>query len=77
MNLRFTLDGQPIEAPYTNWRGETRRRAFIPLSLWFGSTDYHPEPQWLLQCLDVEKNEIRDMALSGFSVESGISEEKK
>jgi hypothetical protein len=54
-------------ATYTNWRGETRERHLVAITLWYGSTNYHPEPQWLLRCMDLEKYEIRDMALAGFT----------
>jgi hypothetical protein len=59
--------GKPrFTALYTNWRGETRERHLVPMTLWYGSTSYHPEPQWLLRCMDLEKCEVRDMALAGF-----------
>ena len=32
----------------------------------FGSTQWHPEPQWLLQAWDVDKDAERDFALAGF-----------
>lgn len=57
---------RPFTAVYTNWRGETALRCLIPQKLWFGSTEYHPEPQWLLTCEDVDKGVVRDFALTGF-----------
>lgn len=54
---------------YTNWRGETAVRRISPWDrasrLWFGSTEWHPEPQWLLSARDVEKDALRDWPLSG------------
>jgi hypothetical protein len=55
-----------VQMTYTNWRGETSRRAIIPRHVWFGSTDWHPEPQWLLKAIDTEKGEMRDFALKDF-----------
>ena len=65
----------PVPILYTNWRGETAVRKIVPHtrhpvvsgkpSLWFGSTQWHPEPQWLLTAVDVEKGAVRDWALSG------------
>ncbi len=55
-----------VTLPYRNWRGETAVRSFIPRRLWWGSDEWHPEPQWLLTALDVEKDVERDFALSGF-----------
>lgn len=40
---------------YTNHRGETADRRVIPCCLRFGSTEYYPEPQWLLECIDLDK----------------------
>jgi hypothetical protein len=56
----------PVQMIYTNWRGETSRRMIIPRRVWFGSTDWHPEPQWLLKAIDTEKGEMRDFALKDF-----------
>lgn len=52
-----------VEIIYTNWQGETAKRLIKPLSIWFGSTQWHKENQWLLKALDVEKNAERDFAL--------------
>lgn len=56
-------DDQIVKILYTNWRGEKAVRAIIPKTIYFGSTQWHPEKQWLLRALDVEKNETRDFAL--------------
>ncbi|RYY73303.1 MAG: hypothetical protein EOO52_18015 [Gammaproteobacteria bacterium] len=48
---------------YTNYRGETGLRKIIPEKIWFGSTEWHPEPQWLLDAVDTEKNAIRNFAM--------------
>lgn len=48
---------------YTNWKGETRERTIVPITFWFGSTEFHTEPQWFVQALDQEKDQIRDFAL--------------
>lgn len=53
----------PIRVRYTNWKGETDDRTIIPHQVWFGSTEYHPEPQWLVHAHDVEKDALRDFAL--------------
>lgn len=49
---------------YTNWRGETGERQIVPIELWYGSTEWHSEPQWLLKALDVEKQAERDFAMA-------------
>jgi predicted DNA-binding transcriptional regulator YafY len=48
---------------YTNYRGETARRRIIPQRLWFGATKWHPDEQWLLDAIDVEKKSQRSFAL--------------
>lgn len=48
---------------YTNYKGDTRIRFIVPYRIWFGTTEYHPEPQWLVCAVDMEKNEQRDFAL--------------
>lgn len=60
-----------LHIPYTNYRGERRIRSLLPLRLWYGATDWHPEPQWLLEALDTERLELRSFALSGFADSTG------
>ena len=56
----------PVTLTYTNWRGEKTQRTIVPRRVWFGSNDWHPNPQWLLTALDTEKGEERDFALKDF-----------
>ncbi|CAN7519707.1 hypothetical protein [Brucella pseudogrignonensis] len=58
--------GNPITLVYTNYRGETSERTITPIKPWFGSTEWHPEPQWLLTAFDHEKQATRDFALKDF-----------
>ena len=58
--------GAPITLTYTNWKGETAERAIIPRRVWWGSTEWHPEPQWLLTAFDLDKQAERDFALKDF-----------
>uniref|UniRef100_A0AAU8GFA3 Uncharacterized protein n=3 Tax=unclassified Seunavirus TaxID=2494210 RepID=A0AAU8GFA3_9CAUD len=32
--------------------------------MWFGSTEYHKEPQWMIKAYDVDKDDIRDFAVN-------------
>ena len=66
---------EPTALPYTNWRGETAVRSFVPLRLWWGATEWHPEPGWLMRGWDTEKQAERDFALSGFAAPSPTSPE--
>ena len=49
---------------YRNWRGEVAERRVVPASVWYGSTEWHKEPGWLLKARDVDKGEERDFALA-------------
>ena len=61
----LTVDvASAIEILYTNYRGETGRRKIVPSSLRFGSTEFHPEPQWLLEAFDLEKQAARTFAMA-------------
>lgn len=48
---------------YTNHRGEHAERVIIPQRIYFGATEWHREPQWLLVAIDVEKNAERHFAM--------------
>ena len=54
-----------VTIDYTNWRGERRTRRIQPISITFGSNQWHKEPQWLLLAQDVELNKHRTFAMSG------------
>jgi len=56
--------GVPHRVEYTNYRGETAVRVIVPILIWYGHTEYHPEDQWLLKALDKGKDQIRDFAMA-------------
>lgn len=68
--------GQAVALTYTNWRGETSERTILPFSIWYGSTDWHPEPQWLLKAIDMEKGAERDFALKDFGHPAPLDAER-
>lgn len=49
---------------YTNWKGERRDRRIMPLTLWFGVSEFHDTPQWFIRAMDLERNVMRDFSLS-------------
>ena len=57
-------DVPAVRFVYTNYRGEPSIRIARPIRMWFGSTEYHPEPQWLFTAFDVDKGQKRDFALA-------------
>lgn len=48
---------------YTNYRGETADRRIVPIRIRFGSTEWHPEGQWLLEAFDLDRDATRAFAL--------------
>lgn len=52
---------------YSNWKGERALRRVLPSLLWFGTTEYHPEQQWLLKAFDLDKQANRDFAMKDIS----------
>lgn len=54
---------QPLVFEYVNWRGELGQRRVMPSRILFGSTEYHPEPQWLMEAFDLDKGEMRSFAM--------------
>jgi predicted DNA-binding transcriptional regulator YafY len=56
-------DQAVVEIVYTNYRGATDRRRILPSRLWFGCTEWHPQPQWLLDAWDLDKRALRSFAL--------------
>lgn len=56
--------GTPITMTYRNYRGQVDQRTVVPTRIWFGSTDWHPEPGWLMSAYDLAKAAHRDFALA-------------
>lgn len=53
----------PLRIKYKNWKGSIGIRKIVPDYVWFGVTQFHQNPQWLIHALDVEKQEYRDFAI--------------
>lgn len=49
---------------YTNWEGATAPREIAPFGLWFGATQWHPVPQWMLRAVDVASGRVKDFAMA-------------
>ena len=54
---------QEVTILYTNYKGQTRYRKIVPKNIEFTSTNWHKEKQWILNALDVEKQELRGFAI--------------
>lgn len=53
-----------VRIDYTNWRGERASRVIVPDNIFFGSNEWHPELQWLLNAWDAEKDDNRTFAMA-------------
>jgi hypothetical protein len=53
-----------VEIDYTNWKGIRSIRRIQPLgTMKFESSEWHPDKQWVVEALDLEKNEHRAYAM--------------
>lgn len=52
-----------VEIDYTNWRGERSVRRVHVFGIVFKSTEWHPEPQYLLWAVDLSKRAERYFAM--------------
>jgi predicted DNA-binding transcriptional regulator YafY len=57
-------EAQAVRIRYRNYRGETAVRHIKPCHIRFGATSWHPEPQWLLEAIDLDKGAERSFALA-------------
>jgi predicted DNA-binding transcriptional regulator YafY len=55
-----------MKLTYTNYKGETSVRDFEPFELAYESSEFHPEPQFVLRAWDHDKQAIRSFALKDF-----------
>ncbi|MET8881794.1 hypothetical protein [Streptomyces rubiginosohelvolus] len=58
-----TMSKEAVSILYVNYRGEKGWRTVRPLRIWFGSTEWHPGNQWLMDAVDLEKGAERSFAL--------------
>lgn len=49
---------------YVNHRGERATRRVQPRRAWFGSTEWHPLDQWLVECFDHDRSALRNYAVA-------------
>jgi hypothetical protein len=57
------IDDISIKVIYKNWKKEVGLRMIIPLSIFYGTNEYHKDEQWLLKVWDLDKNDYRTYAL--------------
>jgi len=53
----------PFIFDYRNWRGVQGVRRVRPERVFYGATEHHPEPQWLMEAHDLDKDAKRVFAM--------------
>lgn len=48
---------------YTDDAGVMSRRRVVPMWVKFTSNRWYPEPQWLMEAVDLDRGEIRSFAM--------------
>lgn len=56
-------DKETVTFLYKNYNGELTRRHVSPVSIRFGSSEWHPEEQWLMLAFDYDRQAKREFAL--------------
>lgn len=59
----------PNKVYYVNWKGRGATRVIEPYRIFWGSTEFHPEDQWLIECLDCEDSVLKTFALKDIHLE--------
>jgi predicted DNA-binding transcriptional regulator YafY len=59
----MSLAEKTVTINYTNYRGVTADRNIVPKGIFFGTTKFHTQKQWMLHAYDVAKQDYRDFAL--------------
>lgn len=57
------IKGPTLTIVYRNHKGTIATRHVRPVYTWYGSTEWHPDEQWLLNVYDEDKGEYRDYAM--------------
>lgn len=57
-------DPSIVRMIYVNHKGRRAERRIRPIRMWFGSTAWHPTPQWFMEAFDIDKMETRDFAMA-------------
>lgn len=63
-NSRLNLSLPVITMINKNWEGQVQKRCVHPMFLWYGTTEWHKTPGYLLHAYDPEKGAERDFALA-------------
>lgn len=56
-----------IQFDYVNWKGIKSKRDVKVWNIYFGSTEFHSEQQWLMEAWDYDKQDVRIFAMKDMS----------
>jgi hypothetical protein len=62
------MTDKTLHVLYENHRGVTAVRHILPHYIWFGSTEWHPQEQWFLNGLDLDKGVERSFTLRDMKI---------
>ena len=65
--LDMSGSSHQVTFDYVNWKGKTSQRRAVIDRLYWGSNEYHPEPQFLVDGYDLDKTAPRTYALKVIS----------
>lgn len=71
------MDSKPLKILYTNFKGKTSVRNIIPQEIYFGTTEWYKDEQWLLDAIDVDKGAIRTFAVNNIDFIYSDNDERK
>jgi len=54
------IDYCRVSIDYTNYRGKRKQYEILPEKIYFGSNEYHTEPQWLMNAKVYDGDEIKE-----------------
>lgn len=56
-------DRRRVGFTYKNYNDVISKRTVYPKRVWFGTTPYHVEPQWIMDAYDLDKKADRSFAM--------------
>lgn len=61
--MGVSLPDEFVNVQYQNYRGEVGWRKVLPTRIWFGTTEWHLEPQWFVDVIDATHGRDRSLAM--------------
>ena len=64
-----------VKLLYKNWRNETAIRTVLPKRIYFGSTEWHPTPGWIMVVHDIDRDAEREYFMADIE-EWGVNDQE-